>query len=323
MFDFHIEPIEEKLSSNELYDLLIIGGGPAGLNAALYAKRKGLSVAMIAKEVGGQLHNTTDVDNYLGFPLIQGSGLSKKFTEHVEKLEVPILTNAIVTSLEHDNDIFKVTIDRVDTYRSKTILLATGGSPRKLNVPGEALFTNRGVSYCTICDAPFFKGKHVVVAGGGNSAAEGVLDLIPWANRITLVHRSEFRADKIILDKLKDVKNLSIHLNTQILSVEGDVMMKGIRVLDKTSGLERFIEADGMFVEIGMIPNSQLVKDLVALNATGEVIVSADQSTSLPGLFAAGDITNQPYKQIVTSVAQGAVAALAIDKYLKLLGGTK
>jgi thioredoxin-disulfide reductase len=319
MFNFSVEKKTEssEFDTVSLWDLLIIGGGPAGLNAALYAKRKGLKVGIVADEIGGQLHNTTIVDNYLGFKMIQGEELSNTYLDHVQTLEVPILKNVRVLELipiKHD---FQLKVSNGKSLMSKTVLLATGGAPRKLEIPGEEQYANKGVTYCATCDAPFFKDKHVIVAGGGNSAVEGVLDLVPWAKEITIVHRSQFRADQILLDQIKELKQLDIHLETQILSVIGDEQMTGVQVLDKKTNKKRIIQADGLLIEIGTVPNSYLIKDLVETNERDEIIVDHNQMTSHPGLYAAGDVTSQPFKQIVISVAEGAKAALAVNQYLQ------
>lgn len=319
MFDFKLDkPTKSSVFDTvDLWDLLIIGGGPAGLNAGLYAKRKGLTCGMISENPGGQLHNTSIVDNYLGFKDIGGEALADMFIDHVNQLELPILKGQRVKFIEKKGHDFEVTITDGKVLKTKTLLVATGGAPRKLNIPGEQEYANRGVTYCATCDGPFFKGKHVIVAGGGNSAAEGVLDLVPYASQITVVHRSQWRADQIILSKLDAIENLTVFLETQILEVLGDELMTGVRVLDKKTGEERIIQAEGLLIEIGTIPNSALIKDMVETNDRDEVIVDQNQMTSLPGLFAAGDITTQPYKQIIISAAEGAKVALAVNQYLK------
>jgi len=318
MFNFSVE--KETKSDHfdrvKKWDMLIVGGGPAGLNAALYAKRKGLEVGVLADEIGGQLNNTTAVDNYLGFNFIEGEQLSNTFLDHVNNIEIPILKGVKVKAVEHLDPDFKVTLVGGKMFESKTLLMATGGNPRKLEIPGEKEYANKGVTYCATCDAPFFKDKHVIVAGGGNSAAEGVLDLVPWASKITVVHRSQWRADQVLLSKLEEVDKLTVHLETQIKAVVGKERMTGIKVLDKRTGEERLIEADGLLIEIGNVPNSALIVDLVETNAQGEVYVDENQMTSLPGLYAAGDITTQVYKQIIISAAEGAKAALAVNHYL-------
>ncbi len=319
MFDFDIVKKTETsiFESLPIWDALIIGGGPAGLNAALYLQRKGKRVGVITKEIGGQLHNTSEVENYLGFKHILGKSLSDEFLDHTNHLQIPILTNQEIVLIEHQKNIFHVKTALGKTYTSKTLLYATGGKPRMLEIPGELAYANKGVSYCTTCDAPFFKGKHVIVAGGGNSAAEAVLDLVPFASHITVVHRSQWRADQVILDKFKDIKHLTIHLNTQLLSVEGDEkQMKRINILHKDTQTYQTIDAEGLFIEIGSIPNSHLIKDLVQCNDNGEIIVGLHQETSLKGLYAAGDVTDQPFKQIIIATAEGAKAALHMNQYL-------
>lgn len=321
MFTFALEKpkTSDKFSKIELWDLIVIGGGPAGLNAALYAKRKGLEVGIVTNDIGGQLHNTSIVDNYLGIKETTGSDLSKNFQEHLSNLEVPILNSVYVDNIEPNEDHFSLNISDGRKIKTKTVLIATGGQSRKLDIPGELEYANKGVSYCTTCDAPFFQGKHVIVAGGGNSAAEAVLDLVPWASKITVVHRSQFRADKIILDKFKSIDKLSVHLNTTIKKIIGDSQMTGVEVVNKETNKTEVISADGIFIEIGTIPNSKLASPLVSLNEINEIIVDENQMSTFPGIFAAGDVTNKKEKQIIIAAAQGAKAALAITKYINNL----
>lgn len=318
MFQFDLEKKTEDshFSKEKKWDVLVVGGGPGGLNAALYAKRKGLDVGIIADEIGGQLHNTTEVDNYLGFSLVEGKELSDKFLTHVQNLDIPILSHVFATDIKQENGDFTIDVTDGKKLKSKVVIIATGGAPRKLGVPGETKLANKGVSYCTTCDAPFFKDKHIVVAGGGNSAAEAVLDLVPWAKQITVVHRSNWRADQILLDKHKNIPNLTVHLQTQILSILGEDKMIGVEVLDKTTNQKRIIDADGLFIEIGTVPNSGFLQGLVELNQAGEVLVDGNQKTSLKGIYAVGDVTAQPHKQIIISAAEGAKAALAATQYL-------
>jgi len=319
MFNFNLNKASSnsKFSSDLLWDTLIVGGGPSGLNAGLYLIRKGKNVGVLTSEIGGQLHNTSDVDNYIGLKKLKGSELSNSFLDHVNDLELPIMQDATVTNIVKQKNIFLITLESGIVLKSKTVLFATGGSPRKLNVLGEKTYQNKGVSYCTTCDAPFFKGKHVVVAGGGNSAAEAVIDLVPYASKISVIHRSQWRADEILLEKLKQIKDLDIHLNSQILEIKGDNnSMRSISFLDKNRNIEKEMNAEGLFVEIGNIPNSKIIRDLVETNSSGEIIVNDLQETSLIGMYASGDVTNQPFKQIIIAVGEGAKAALSINKYL-------
>lgn len=305
----------EEKEKSELYDVIVLGGGPAGMNAALYSKRKGLDVVILSMDIGGQLHNTAEVDNYMGFPNIDAGKLSDLFMEHVQGLDVPIVQAVIIEKVEPVDKNFKVTLMGGEEYNSKSLIITTGGKSRKLGVPGEEEFSYKGVSYCVICDGPFYKDKEVIVAGGGNSAVEGVLDLSKWASKVKIVHRSQFRADSILLEKMSEL-DIETNLETQILEIIGDDKFKGVRVLDKATNKEKEIYADGIFIEIGTIPNSDLVKDFVDTNEKGELLIDCNQSTSYPGVFAAGDITEQPYKQIVISVGDGAKAALSASNYL-------
>ena len=319
MFDFNLNKSSSnsKFNSDLLWDTLIVGGGPSGLNAGLYLIRKGKNVGVLTSEIGGQLHNTSDVDNYIGLKKLKGSELSSSFLDHVNDLELPIMQDATVTNIVKQKNIFLITLESGIVLKSKTVLFATGGSPRKLNVPGEKTYQNKGVSYCTTCDAPFFKGKHVVVAGGGNSAAEAVIDLVPYASKISVIHRSQWRADEILLEKLRQIKDLDVHLNSQILEIKGDNnSMRSISFLDKNRNIEKEMNAEGLFIEIGNIPNSKIIRDLVETNSSGEIIVNDLQETSLIGMYASGDVTNQPFKQIIIATGEGAKAALSINKYL-------
>lgn len=322
-FSFNLNTMVNQSQLNEsiLYDHLVLGGGPAGYNAALYAYRKGLKTAILTQRLGGQLLNTSTVDNYLGVMDVSGEGLSEAFIAHLKHYDIPIFEEITITKIEKKNHVFIITTSLNKQIKAKTILLATGSQPRRLDIPGEAQFSDKGVAYCAICDAPLFKNKTVIIAGGGNSAVEASLDVAKWASQVIVVHRSEFRADKVLVDQMMAHPLITVHKQTQILEVLGDTRLRSIRVLDKTSQMERIIETDGLFVEIGNIPNSSLVQDLVSLSSTQHVIVDHHQHTSFPGLFAAGDVCESPYKQIVIAVAQGATAALAASEYINQQGG--
>jgi NADH-dependent peroxiredoxin subunit F len=316
-FNFNISSMNKpKIDYNQTFDFVSIGGGPASYNASLYAKRKGLNVLIIAKKPGGQLLNTSSVDNYLGFKELSGEALYEEFHEHVKTLDVLEVNDRMVDKIEKKDKLFYLTLDDGNQVISKTILVATGSNPRKLGVKGEIEFSNAGVAYCAICDAPLFKGKEVIIAGGGNSAVEAAIDVAKIANHVTLVHRSQLRADQILIDKMNEQANIKVYLESQILEIEGDTKMRSIRVLDKASNTEFKLEADGIFIEIGNIPNSEIVKDLVQLNNQNEIIVNRKQETSLDGCYSAGDVTDTPYKQIIIATAEGAKAALAANEYI-------
>jgi alkyl hydroperoxide reductase subunit F len=308
-----------------LYDFLIIGGGPAGLNAALYAKRKGLEVAVLTRQIGGQVLNTASVDNYLCTTFTTGVDLVNDFKGHVGELEVPIAEYVDVESIEpgKNGQYHQVNLTDGRTFRSRTLLLATGTNHRKLGVEGEDRLAGRGVAYCAICDAPLYKNKNVIIAGGGNSAVEAALDLAKVANHVALVHRSQFRADKILVDELYKQEKIDLHLQTQIESIEGDDFLTHIRAYDKDGDKSFDIHADGIFIEIGNVPNSQLFTDLVDLNDSGEIIVDDKGATNIPGIFAAGDVTTVAYKQIIIATSDGAKAALSANDYINVQKATE
>lgn len=309
---------KNELDMEKVYDILIIGGGPAGLNAALYSKRKGLDVGIISYDLGGQVMDTSSVENYLGFPSISGEGLMKKFIDHVNILNVPYLEYVHVKDIKK-SDLIEIHLEDGNTFKSKSIIIATGSKPRKIGIPGELEYSNKGVCYCAICDGPLFADEEVVVAGGGNSAVEAAIDLSKIAKKVTLVHRSNFRADKILVDQLLTLDNVQIKLETQILEVIGDKFMKGLIVKDKLRNREYTIEAAGLFVEIGYLPNSDPFKNILALNSKGEIIVDKYGRTNIDGIFAAGDVTDTPYKQIIMSAGDGAKCALSANEYINTL----
>lgn len=304
------------LYPDNLYDLLIIGAGPAGLNAALYAKRKGLDVAIISKIKGGQILDTSTVDNYLGFKNLTGENLVDEFLNHVESLDIPILENTEVTDVFSENLIHHIVLSTGEIYKSKALLIATGSKPRTLNVPGELKYAGKGVAYCAICDGPLFKNKNVFIAGGGNSAVEAALDMSKFAASVTLVHRSQLRADKILIDKLYSIPKISVYLKTKILKITGDEMMTGL-ILENVETLEEFaLKGHGIFIEIGNLSNIGVFKKLLKLNERGEIITNDKKETNIPGIFAAGDVTDSLYKQIIIAASDGAIAALSINEYI-------
>lgn len=306
--------------SNEIYDVAIVGGGPAAHSAALYARRKELKTAMIAKEEGGQLLYSSEIDNYLGIPDVDAFELVKKFREHVDKYK-PEKYEDEVLEVEKDKN-FHLNLDKKGELRSKTLILATGAKWRKLDVPGEQKLSGKGISYCTTCDGPLFADANVAVIGGGNSAFEGIIDLLPIANRIVNVDiASEPIADPVLQkhvensDHLDEVE-IESYYGHEILEITGEDMVTGLRLRDKESGKEKEVEVEGVFVEIGLIPNSSFVGDLVETNDAGEIIVDCDSQTNVEGLYAAGYVTTVPEKQIIIAAGEGAKAALGAYSYL-------
>lgn len=305
-----------ELRADKVYDTLIIGTGPAGFNAALYLRRKGLEVGMIGRQAGGQVADTSVVENYLGITNISGVELVEDFERHVEELEVPILKYYGVTALSRNEDAtFSLEVEDGKTYRANSLIIATGASKRKLGVPGEKEFYGRGVTYCAICDGPLYKSKKVLVAGGGNSAVEAAIDLSKTSSEVVIVHRSRFRADQILLDQLDKMPNITVHLESQIQSINGDMGVDSVTVMDKNTQKVTEIPVEGIFVEIGNIPNTDAFKGFIDLNAGGEIITDQTGATNVPGVFAAGDVTTVRYKQIIIAAAQGASAALALNDW--------
>ncbi len=304
------------LQPDILYDLLIIGAGPAGLNAALYAKRKGLNAAIVSKKKGGQVIDTSSVDNYLGVEDITGEDLVNKFHLHLSKLDIPIIENAEVVDIFSEDSIHHLILSTGESYKSKTLIIATGSKPRQLDVPGELRYAGKGVAYCPICDAPLFKDKKVIISGGGNSAVEAALDLAKLAESVTLIHRSQLRADKVLVDHLNNNPKITVYLRTKIIEIIGNEAMTGV-LAESADTLERYtLKGDGIFVQIGHIPNTDSFKNILLLNKQGEIITNEKKETNIPGIFAAGDVTSSTYKQIVTAVSDGAIAALAANDYI-------
>ncbi|TSC94825.1 MAG: glucose-inhibited division protein A [Candidatus Berkelbacteria bacterium Athens1014_28] len=295
------------------YDVIIIGGGPAGISAAIYTSRRLLKTLVITKEVGGQVVKTPDIENYPGFDLISGPDLAGKFIEQAKKFGTEIVHDEVI-HLEKKADKFVISGQK-EKYFGKSLILAFGKVPRKLNIPGEKEFKGRGVSYCATCDAPFFKGKIVVVNGGGNSAFDATLLLSKIAKKVYLIHRrDEFRAEEILIDKVKKAKNVEIITGATISEIKGDQIIKSI--IYQKGGKDNEVEVDGVFVEVGYIVEDGLIKDFVEMDEKNQIKVAKDHSTSREGVFAAGDLTNSYYKQIVISAGEGAIAALSAAKYL-------
>lgn len=308
MFNLNINDSSHELSSENIYDVIVVGSGPAGLSASIYAARKGLKVGLVGEHPGGQVNDTSSVENYLGFDFMTGQDLAEKFKKHAESLDIDSAYGVNIKAI-NKADNFELVADNYMTYKSKTVLIATGSHSRQLDIPGEREFYGKGVSYCAICDGPLYKGQKVVIAGGGNSAVEAAIDLSKIAREVVLVHRSQLRADKILIDQLNKLSNVSVLLETKIISIHGQKKVTHII----TTGGE--ILTDGVLVEIGYVPNTQFLTD-VSLNQRNEIIIDADNHTNIKGMFAAGDVSNVKHKQIVIAAAEGAKAALALNDYI-------
>ena len=297
----------------KLYDSIIIGAGPAGITASIYAARKGMDILVLTGDIGGQAAWSGDIENYSGYQFITGADLAKKFEEHLKEYKVQVNEGEKLKEIKKKDDAFSV-ITPKDTYYTKTVIIATGKRSKSLSVPGEDEFRNKGVAYCATCDAPLFKDKEVAVAGGGNSALEAALQLIAIAKHVYIVNITpELGGDQIIREKVTAASNVTVMNNSQIASIFGDKLVEGIEV---TSGDDKKkIAVQGVFVEIGLIPNSDFKSDLKK-NEYGEIIVDCEGQTSIPGVFAAGDVSSVKEKQIIIAAGDGAKAALAAYSYL-------
>jgi alkyl hydroperoxide reductase subunit F len=300
-----------------IYDLFILGGGPAAMSAAVYAARKMMNLAIITKDFGGQIRETSEVENWLGFQSINAKDLADSFEEHVKGFDIPVSFGTSITEVKREVDVFKVLTDDNKMYSSRALIIATGKRHRPLNVPGEKELVGRGVAYCATCDAPFFKGKKVVVAGGGNSAFTTAVDLSKVGADVTLVNFIKgWQADESLQERMKQTGKVSLLDYHQVVRIEGRDGVTGVIVKNRENEAEKKLDANGVFVEIGLLPNNESVKNLVELNEQGEVIVDCSCRTSVEGLFGAGDVTTVPHKQIVISAGEGAKAALSAYNYL-------
>jgi len=300
-------------------ELIIIGGGPAGMTAAVYAARKRLDAVLVSKDIGGQPMWTGRIENYMGYQYIEGFELMSKFEEQVKQFPLEQKVGLQVVSLGRIDGGFEVTTDSGEKYQAKAAVIATGKRPRTLDVPGEEQFKGKGVTYCSVCDGPVFSGQKVAVIGGGNAALEAIDDMIKIAEHVYVVSVTPFTGDRVLVDRVQAAKNLTIFLEHEVLSISGDKLVNGIEIRDMKSGEKKKLDLSGIFVEIGLNPNSELAKGMTALNEQGEIVINCRNEPDVPGLFAAGDVTNVPEKQIVISAGEGAKAALQPHKYLQRL----
>lgn len=291
-------------------DIIILGGGPAGVTASIYAKRSGKDPLLITMDIGGQTTLTSEIENIPGFSSIMGVDFATKLKNQLTRWDIEIKYEE-VKKVEKVGDHFKILTSKGE-YETKSVIIALGRKHRKLNVPGESEFAGKGVSYCAICDGFFFAGKTVAVVGGGNTALVDALYLTQFARKVILIHRrDQFRAEKVLIDRLKSKPNVEFILNAEVKEIFGDQRVTGVILKDG-----RKIDVDGVFIAIGEVPNSEPFRELVETNEHGEIVVDEYMHTSVKGVFAAGDITNFKYKQIVIAEAQGAVAALEAINYI-------
>jgi alkyl hydroperoxide reductase subunit F len=300
-----------------VYDLVIIGAGPAGMTAAVYAARQKAKTLLLARDVGGQLSWTLGIENYMGYQFIEGIELIRKFEEQVRKFPIDIKIGRAVESVIRVRDGFEVGDVDGTKYLGRTAIICSGKRPRMLNVPGEEMLRGRGLTYCEVCDGPLFQDMDVAVIGGGNSALEAAIDMTKIARRIYLVSLTPLTGDNILREKATEASNITIMTEHQTMEVVGDRMVSGIRVKEMKSGREQMLEVGGVFVEVGLIPNSDFVRGMLTLNEFGEILINCACETGVPGLYAAGDVTNVPAKQIVVAAGEGAKAALQAHQYLQ------
>ncbi len=302
-----------------MYELIIVGGGPAGMAAAVYSARKRLNILLITNDIGGQVNWTTGVENYLGYQFIEGHELISKFQEQVNQFPIEQKIGLKVKQIKKIDGGFEVIAESGERFQSEVALLATGKRPRRLNVEGEMELTGRGVTYCAICDGPIFAGQRVAVIGGGNSAIEAALDMVKIAEHVDMVSVTPLTGDPIMIEKLSAAKNLTIFTEYQTEKVLGNGLAEAIIIKDLKTGKSQQLNDTGVFIEIGLVPNSDMVKDLLRLNQNGEVPVNCSCETEITGLFAAGDVTTVPEKQIVIATGEGAKASLQAHRYLQRL----
>lgn len=301
-----------------MYDLIIIGSGPAGLSAAVYGRRAGLNILVIEEKPmsGGQVLNTSEVDNYLGMPGINGFEMGMKFREHADRMGVVFVT-ASVRSVHDRGDVKAVeTADGTD-YKARALILATGAEHAMLDIPGEEAYKGKGVSYCATCDGAFFRGRDVAVVGGGDVAVEDAVYLARLCRKVTLIHRRDsLRAAKSLQDKLKSCDNVEVLWNRTVSEIYGSDLVEGVKLNHVKEKTQENLPVDGVFIAVGMQPNTQAFRDCVACDERGYVIAGEDCATETAGIYAAGDIRTKQVRQIVTAVADGACAVASAEKYL-------
>ncbi len=306
-----------KLAQKEVFDLLVVGGGPAGSAGAIYAARKGIRTGVVAERFGGQVLDTMGIENFISVKETEGPKLVAALEQHVKSYEVDVMNLQRASALV-PGDVIEVKLESGASLKAKSVVIATGARWRELNVPGEKEYRNKGVAYCPHCDGPLFKGKRVSVVGGGNSGVEAAIDLAGIVGHVTLLEfDAKLRADEVLQRKLRSLPNVTVITDAQTTEVTGDgSKVNGMRYTDRKTGESKSIELEGIFVQIGLLPNTDWLKGTVALSSRGEIEVDAKGQTSVPGVFAAGDVTTVPYKQIIIAMGEGSKAALSAFDHL-------
>lgn len=311
------EVFATKADPRVTYQLIIVGAGPAAMSAALYAARKDLDVALIGEHAGGQITDSASIENWLGIPSISGKDLSQLFKDHVERYPIAESLDLSVQSVGRNDGLFELKTTDGSTFRARSVIFCAGKQYRRLEVPGENRFLGKGIGFCATCDAPLYRGKSVAVVGGGNSAFTAARDLIAFAKEIHIINiLNDFQADPALITQVTGARHVNLHPGMQVKEFLGRDKLQGIRV-ESNDGKQRFdLPVEGAFLEIGLSPNTDSVKGFIDLNENGEIPVSRDQTTSVPGFFAAGDVTDEPEKQIVVAAGAGAKAALSAYEYI-------
>ena len=308
----------EALNDKELFDVLVVGGGPAGASAAIYSARKGLNTGVVAERFGGQVSDTLAIENFISVKATEGPKLVAQLEEHVKEYDVDVMQNQRAASLTKQDN-YQITLENGAVLNAKSVVLATGARWREMNVPGEKEYRGHGVAYCPHCDGPLFKGKAVAVIGGGNSGIEAAIDLANIVEHVTVLEFADtLRADEVLIRKANSLNNITIIKNAQTTEVVGDgKRVTGLSYIDRISGDEKSLELAGIFVQIGLVPNTEWLKDSgLSLTRFGEIEIDSKGATSLPGVYAAGDATTTPFKQIIIAMGSGATASLGAFDYL-------
>lgn len=299
-----------------MHDVVIIGGGPAGMTAAIYAARKRLDLVMISPDIGGQATWAVEVENYLGFAMITGIDLAEKFAAHVKEFDVHLIDSK-VTAVEVHDKTFLTKLENGDEFESRTVLVASGRSARNLGVPGEETYKGKGVAYCATCDAPLYSGEDVAVVGGGNAGLSSAVQLISIARQVYIIESMpKLNGDQCFQERISKSPNAKVMTNTEVKDIVGNKLVEGIDVRDFTSGKEERIPVTGVFVEIGSLPNTDFLPANLMLNKYREIEIDNANRTNIPGLVAAGDVTDVPHKQIIIAAGEGAKAMLTAYDYL-------
>ncbi|MBX3659100.1 MAG: alkyl hydroperoxide reductase subunit F [Ramlibacter sp.] len=307
----------KKIAAKEPFDVLIVGGGPAGAAAAVYAARKGIRTGIASERFGGQVLDTLGIENFISIKETEGPKFALALEEHVRSYDVDIMNLQRARALVPGKDLIEVQLDSGASLKARSVVITTGARWRNINVPGEAEFRNKGVAYCPHCDGPLFKGKRVAVIGGGNSGVEAAIDLAGIVGHVTLIeYDTRLRADEVLQRKLRSLGNVTVFTHAQTTEITGTDKVNGLVFKDRASGEEKRVDLEGVFVQIGLVPNTDWLKGTVTLSKHGEIEVDARGQTSVPGVFAAGDATTTPFKQIIIAAGDGAKAALGAFDHL-------